>query len=108
MGDARLATELAIAAATEHRALNVFIHLDPEGARAQALAAPQGPLHGWTCSVKDNLDVAGWPTTGGTPGLAGWHPAGTATVVRGFSTPAACCSARTTCMSSRRASPATI
>lgn len=51
--------------------LNAFIHIDREGARAQAKAAEAalgsrsaqnslGPLHGVPISVKSSIDVAGW------------------------------------------------
>jgi Asp-tRNA(Asn)/Glu-tRNA(Gln) amidotransferase A subunit family amidase len=49
--------------------LNAFVHLDADGARAQARAAdeavsrgaPLGPLHGIPLTIKSSVDVAGWP-----------------------------------------------
>ena len=38
--------------------------------RAVADGAPLGPLHGVPCTVKENIDVAGTPTTQGVPALA--------------------------------------
>jgi amidase len=71
--------------------LNAVVHLDHEGALAAARAAdttlasagPEaiGPLHGVPVTIKDNLDVAGLPCTGGTLGRAGWVPTEDATVV---------------------------
>ncbi|HTT94006.1 MAG TPA: amidase [Solirubrobacterales bacterium] len=60
--------------------INAYLHLDPEGARAAAAARPSGPLAGMPICVKDNVDVAGMPTTAGG---AGWvrHPDADATVV---------------------------
>jgi len=51
--------------------LRAFIHLDADGARAQARAAEaeivsgsyRGPLHGITVAHKDIIDVLGMPTT---------------------------------------------
>jgi amidase len=40
-----------------------------------------GPLHGIPVLVKDNYDVAGVQTTGGSAALLGWVPAADATVV---------------------------
>ena len=38
--------------------------------RALANGAPLGPLHGVPCTVKENIDLAGTPTTQGLPALA--------------------------------------
>lgn len=38
--------------------------------RAVAEGAPLGPLHGVPCTVKENIDLAGTPTTQGVPALA--------------------------------------
>jgi allophanate hydrolase len=36
-------------------------------ARTRSLGHANGPLHGWTFAVKDNIDVAGLPTTAACP-----------------------------------------
>ncbi|HKV26461.1 MAG TPA: amidase [Candidatus Acidoferrum sp.] len=54
--------------------LNAFVHLDPEGALAQARAAEAavtrgenlGPLHGVPLSIKSCVDVQGWHTPAGS------------------------------------------
>lgn len=83
--------EALIAKASEGAALNAFIHFDPEQVRADARAADAarerapasvGPLHGVPLALKDNLDTAAMPTTGGTPGLRGHRPAKNAAIVQ--------------------------
>ena len=44
-------------------------------------ARPLGKLHGVPLALKDNLDTAEYPTTGGTPGLAGHRPKRNAVIV---------------------------
>jgi indoleacetamide hydrolase len=58
--------------------LNAFITL-AEG--PEQLRATDGPLAGLPIAVKDNIAVAGFPCTAGTPALAGWKPARDAAVV---------------------------
>ena len=58
-----------------HDGLHAFLALDParvlaEAAardRARGAAAALGPLHGLPLAIKDNIDVAGYPTTCNTP-----------------------------------------
>ncbi len=50
--------------------MSVWIHRRPEHEVAAELAAATGPLAGLRLAVKDNVDVAGLPTTAGCPGYA--------------------------------------
>ena len=69
--------------------LNVFLHLDKEGARkiAQAIDARVaageniGPLAGVPIAIKDNLCQTGIPTTCSSRILEGWKPPYNATVI---------------------------
>jgi Asp-tRNA(Asn)/Glu-tRNA(Gln) amidotransferase A subunit family amidase len=69
--------------------LNAFITLDADRVRAAAREADQqrasgaslGKLHGVPLALKDNLDTADLPTSGGTPGLAGHRPKRNAVIV---------------------------
>lgn len=62
--------------------LNAVVALDVEGARARALEADEalnrgddwGPLHGVPFTVKDTTNVAGLPTTIGSPEFADFVP----------------------------------
>jgi len=79
---------LARAEALQGR-LNAFIHLRPEGARAEAREAdlrlrsgkPRSPLDGIPVAVKDNMVIAGEPTTCASRILAGYVSPFTATAV---------------------------
>ena len=59
--------------------LNAVVRVLAEAARAGAAEAdrqvaaggPLGPLHGVPFTVKENIDMAGLPTTWGVPALAG-------------------------------------
>lgn len=71
------------------RSLNAFISLDPEPVLKTAREADRrrrrgespGPLHGIPLAIKDVFDVAGTPTTAGTPGLEDNAPSRTAPLV---------------------------
>ncbi|MFH1094961.1 MAG: amidase [Candidatus Micrarchaeota archaeon] len=84
-----LETLLARIAALEPK-INVFIHLDAEGAMSAARAAERelaagrgrGPLHGIPMGIKDNIDVAGLPMTCHSKILLENKPSKDATVVK--------------------------
>ena len=81
--------EALLARAAANASLGAFITLDPDYVRAAARKADQarasgaslGPLHGVPLALKDNLDTAELPTSGGTPGLAGNRPKRNAAIV---------------------------
>lgn len=50
--------------------MSVWIHRRPEAEVAAEIAAAAGPLRGLRLAVKDNVDVAGLPTTAGCPDFA--------------------------------------
>ncbi len=78
----------AIARAKERADLNAFITLDEAGAIAAAKKVdaakgkPCKPLSGVPIVVKDNIHVAGLPSSGGTPALKGFVPKADAPVVK--------------------------
>jgi len=69
--------------------LNAFINLNAEQVLAQARAAdahriagkPLALLHGLPIPVKDSVNTADYPTTGGTNALRGFRPATDAAAV---------------------------
>lgn len=79
---------LTRARAADH--LNAFIALDADTALAAADASDErrkrgddlGPLHGLPIVLKDNIDVAGFATTAGTPSLHANRPVRTAPVAQ--------------------------
>jgi len=80
----------ALAAVSARNAeLNVFLHIDEEGARAAASAVDAtvargedpGLLAGVPIALKDNLCTTGVPTTCSSKILEGWRPPYNATVV---------------------------
>jgi mandelamide amidase len=70
--------------------LNVFVNQDGAALLAAAKAADekragsggQGALLGLPLAIKDNIDTADLPTTGGTPALRHWRPAANAPVLQ--------------------------
>lgn len=84
----RLADAL-LARALDSNSLNAFIAFDADRVREAARKADRqrganaspGALHGVPLALKDNLDTAEMPTTGGTPGLANNRPKRNAVIV---------------------------
>ena len=82
--------ECLVRRADAYNGLNALINFDPgqfleaAGAADQQLAAggSVGPLHGLPLVIKDNIDVAGHPTTAATPALKNHVPGQTAPVMR--------------------------
>lgn len=86
---ARAYAEAVLARSAELSRLNVFINQDEEALMAAAAAADEklaagdeAPLLGLPLAVKDNIDTADLPTTGGTPGLKDWTPSANAPVMQ--------------------------
>ena len=66
--------------------LNAYTQQDEEAVRRAASAVDPrlSPIAGLPVSVKDNVDVAGYATTAGTPGLRAHRPRANAPIVQGL------------------------
>jgi mandelamide amidase len=90
---ARSYAEAVVARSEALSRLNAFINRDDEAFLAAADAADEQlasdnsapSLLGLPLAIKDNIDTAGLPTTGGTPGLQDWKPSGHAPVMQALS-----------------------
>lgn len=78
----------ALARAKARPEFNAFVTLDEAGAMAAARQADAAkgkgckPLQGVPIVIKDNIEVAGMPTTGGTPALKSYRPKADAPVAQ--------------------------
>ena len=72
----------------------VWIHKAPQAAAAASAPVSAGPLSGLRFAVKDNIDVAGMPTTAGCPAYA-YEPARSATAVQKLLDAGAVCAGKT-------------
>src|SRR5262249_34611339 len=107
-------TAAALARAKKLNRLNAFVTLDEAGAMKAAEAFDAShkagsckPLGGVPVVVKDNIEVAGLPSSAGTPALKSYVPAKDGRWPRSCAKPARSSSARPTCTSLPLASPAT-
>src|SRR5215211_5595286 len=105
----------ALARAKARADLNAFVTLDEAGAMKAAAAFDAGRVKGASCKplggvpivIKDNIEVAGLPSSAGTPALKGFVPRKDAPVAQNCARPAQSSLARPTCTNSPSASPAT-
>jgi Asp-tRNA(Asn)/Glu-tRNA(Gln) amidotransferase A subunit family amidase len=80
--DAQSVTDAALERARETQELGAFLALADDARAPSSAARHAQPLHGLPIAVKDSIDVAGLPCTGGTPALRTWRPSHDAPVVR--------------------------
>ena len=82
--------DILLSRIANHPQINAFIYLDPEQVRAAARISDQlraesqnlGPLHGLPILIKDSINTAEMPTSGGTPALSGFQPAANSAVIQ--------------------------
>lgn len=87
---ARAYAEAVLARSADLSGLNAFINQDADALLAAAAVADETlaaggelpALLGLPLAIKDNIDTADLPTTGGTPGLRDWTPAANAPVMQ--------------------------
>ncbi|WP_115720367.1 amidase family protein [Gallaecimonas mangrovi] len=60
--------------------VNAYITINANARRDLQQAKP-GPLHGWLLAIKDNIEVAGLPTTAGSLALSNYLPDSDAAIV---------------------------
>jgi indoleacetamide hydrolase len=71
-----------LARADAARQLNAYIHIERDAASLASVSfGPSQPLRGWPVVVKDNIDVAGMPTTAGSRSLLGHVPKRSASAI---------------------------
>ena len=68
----------------EFNFLNAFVTLEADKLRESSKHKDKlkGPLYGLPLIIKDNIDVAGMPTTACTPALSNWVPENNATITQ--------------------------
>ena len=106
------AVRAALERAEQAKDLNAFIVLNRDGALAAAGRVDKGEttgaLAGLPIVVKDNINTADMPTSGGTPALQNARPTRNARRCRSCWMPAPSSSAKPICMNSHSGSPAPI
>jgi indoleacetamide hydrolase len=73
-----------LARSEKFSSLNAFVTLEGEKLREKSrqMNRMKSPLHGLPLIIKDNIDVAGMPTTACTPALENWFPRSNAAITQ--------------------------
>ncbi len=73
-----------LARCEEFKSLNAFVTLDADKLRESSKQKDKlkGPFYGLPLIIKDNIDVAGMPTTACTPALQNWGPQNNAAITQ--------------------------